>query len=144
MTSFTAAAQMGGITVFLVGCRLRPLAGFPVPPRSRLLCLRAGIVEPRNSATGQVSILLMWTTSINAFTVAFSVDHGRGLPSSHCSHLTKNWQESLWTFHRRLIMRTGVIRFSRTVSWVSSAPSSNSIHCMCGHESPNRTSSRRM
>ena len=75
--------------MFLVGCCPCPPAGFPVPVRSRLLGLMAGVDDPRNSATGHVSVVLMWTSSINASTVVRSVDLGNGLPFSHRSQPTK-------------------------------------------------------
>jgi hypothetical protein len=74
------------------------------------------VAVPRNLATEHMSVMLMWTSSTNASTVARSVDRGNGSPSSHLSHPAKNWRESWWTFHRRLIMRTGVIQFSRSLS----------------------------
>ncbi len=129
---------MGGMDGFLVGCFPWATACLPAAPGSCRSDLRDDVAAvPKNSVTGHVRVKLMCTSSSNAATVARNVERGSGSPSSHLSHLTKNWWESWWTFHRRLIMRTGVILFSRSLSWESSASRSLNTHCMWGHPSPN-------
>jgi hypothetical protein len=115
LNSLTVEVQRGGMEGFLVDCR-------PIPAAVALSCFFLAAVDgasvPKNSVTGHVRYNVICTSSTNVDTVVYSIEQGRGSPSSHFSCVEEF--PGILVSYRRLVMRDRVTWDSRLRSWRSS------------------------